>query len=63
MNQEVQTIELVLQRATIEREMEVLSVFRGGGPDPAAVMRLRAEAADLDERIKALQAGEPPPID
>ena len=43
--------------------MEVLSVFRGGGPDPAAVMRLRAEAADLDERIKALQAGEPPPID
>ncbi len=63
MNQESRTVELVRQRATIERELEVLSVFRGGGPDPAAVMRLRAEAADLDERIKALQAGEPPPID
>lgn len=54
---EERLIELNARRATLIREMEILSAFRGGGPDPAAVMRMQGELEDVDAEISALQQG------
>ncbi len=54
---EERLVELNARRATLVRELEILSAFRGGGPDPAAVMRMQAELEDLDAEIAALQQG------
>jgi hypothetical protein len=56
-NRDERRLDLVARRATIIRELEILSVFRGGGPDPAAVMRLRSELADVEAEIAALESG------
>jgi hypothetical protein len=57
MDRETELMDLTARKAAIIREMEILSTFRGGGPDPAAVARMKADIADLDAQIEALRRG------